>query len=624
MMDNLRAAANHVVLKIILGLIIVSFILTGVGNYLIGGNNNYAAKVNGQEIGRVQYENEVIRERSRLQDELGDRFSELAANQQFMMSKRQEILNQMIDRTLLDQYARSLGLGVSDEQIKKAIFNTAMFQVDDKFDNNRFNAILASNQMTPEIYAQSLRNQLLNQQVINAILGTNFSLQNEVDEIVSLVSQQRVVREATINVNALAVKQATTDQELNAYYEQHKSQYMTPEQFRVSYIEMDAASMSQPVSEAEIQAYYDEHQSEFTIPARNRYSIIQAKTKEDAEQALNALKQGKDFASLAKEVSTDIISARNGGDMGSLDASSMPDELQKANITQKGQLSEVIPSSVGYLIARLDDVQPAHVKPFAEVRDAVAGKVKQNKAITAWYALQQKVSDAASNDNTSLESAEQVAGIKAIETGWFTRNQLPQALNYKPVADVLFSGTLSGANNGSGSNSDIITVDGDRAFVLRITDHKAEAVKPFAEVRNQVETTLKNSKALQQAKQGAQKLLVALETGKGDEAMKQANLSFGDPKTLSRNAADLVSQAAFNLPVPAKDKPNYGVANYAEGNMVLLALDRVVAGDVSEAQRKSITQGFAQNDSAVTIEALLRSLRSEAKIKIGSMVDPQL
>ena len=54
MMDNLRTAANSVVLKIIFGIIIISFILTGVSGYLIGGSNNYAAKVNDQEIGRSQ------------------------------------------------------------------------------------------------------------------------------------------------------------------------------------------------------------------------------------------------------------------------------------------------------------------------------------------------------------------------------------------------------------------------------------------------------------------------------------------------------------------------------------------------------------------------------------------
>ena len=57
MMDSLRTAANSLVLKIIFGIIIVSFILTGVSGYLIGGGNNYAAKVNDQKISRGQFEN---------------------------------------------------------------------------------------------------------------------------------------------------------------------------------------------------------------------------------------------------------------------------------------------------------------------------------------------------------------------------------------------------------------------------------------------------------------------------------------------------------------------------------------------------------------------------------------
>lgn len=623
MMDNLRASANHLVLKIILGLIIVSFVLTGVGNYLIGGNSNYAAKVNGQEINRAQFEGEVMRERTRLQNELGEQFSVLAADENFMKRKRQEVLNQMIDQALLDQYAKSLGLGISDAQIKQAIFNTPMFQTDGKFDNQRFTSLLAANQMTPDSYAQSLRNQLLNQQVVNAVLGTDFTLKGEADEIAALVSQQRVVRQAAIDVKALAAKQQISDAEINAWYNAHKNEYLTPEQYRVSYIKLDAATMAQQVSDAEIQAYYDEHQAEFTTPARHRYSVIQTKTEDQAKQVLDALKKGEDFAALAKAKSTDIISARNGGDMGWLEESTTPDELKNAKLTEKGQLSDVITSSVGFLVARLDDTQPAQVKPQAEVRDAIIAKVKQNKALDAYFALQQKVSEAATNDNTSLQAAEQVAGVKVVQTGWFSQNQLPEELNFKPVADAIFGGSLVGANGAPGNNSDIITVEGDRAFVLRITDHKAEAAKPLDEVRTQVVDTLKLNKARQQANQDAQKLLTALKSGKGDEALKAAGLSFGEAKTLSRNAGDRVSQAAFNLPLPAKDKPSYGVADNEQGNVVLLALDEVRSGTMPEEQKKAMTKGLAQNNASIAFDALMQNLRKEAKIKYGDMADPQ-
>lgn len=623
MMDNLRAAANNVVLKIILGLIALSFVLTGVGGYMSGGNDTYAAKVNGQEIGRGQFENAVASERNRQQQQLGDQFSALASSEGYMKQMRQQVLSRMIDEALMDQYAKHLGLGISDEQIKLAIFKEPAFQNNGKFDNARYNAIIGNMGMSADQYAQALRNQLTTQQLINAIVGTDFMLTGETDELAALVSQQRVVREATIDVNALAAKQEVSEQEITASYEQHKNSYLSPEQFKVSYIKLDAASMQEAASEAEIQSYYDQHQDEFTQPQRNRYSVIQTKTEAEAKAILDELSKGGDFAKLAKEKSADIISARNGGDMGWLELSTTPDELKNAGLKDKGQLSGVIKSSVGFLVVRLDDVQPAQVKPLSEVHDAIASKVKQEKAVDAYYALQQKVSDAASNDNGSLAGAEQVAGVKAVETGWFSHDSLPAELNFKPVSDAIFGGGLVGENGTPGSNSDIITVDGDRAFVLRVTEHKAEAVKPLSEVRDQVIAQVKHQKAEQKAKLDADKLLNALKTGKGEEAMKAAGLSFGEAKTLSRMGQDPVSQAAFALPLPAKDKPGFGVANDMQGNVVLLALDEVKAGTMPEEQKKAMVQGITQNNAQVAFEALMTNLRKEAKIKMGDVVDNQ-
>ena len=558
-----------------------------------------------------------------MQQQLGDQYSELAANEGYMKTLRQQVLNRLVDEALLDQYSRELKLNISDDQVKQAIFATPAFQVDGKFDNNRYNAIVNQMGMTADQYAQALRNQLTTQQLINGVAGTDFMLKGETDELAALVAQQRIVREATIDVNALAAKQSVTEQEVASYYEQNKNNFMTPEQFRVSYIKLDAAAMQETASDADIQSYYDQHQDQFTQPQRNRYSIIQTKTEDEAKAVLDELNKGGDFAALAKEKSADIISARKGGDMGWLEDSTTPDELKNAGLKEKGQLSGVIKSSVGFLVARLDDVQPAQVKPLSEARDEIAAKVKQEKALDAYYALQQKVSDAASNDNESLAGAEQAAGMKAVETGWFSRDSLPEELNFKPVADIIFNGGLVGENGTPGSNSDIITVDGDRAFVLRIAEHKAEAVKPLAEVKEQVTALVKHNKAEQQAKLDADKLLADLKAGKGDEAMKAAGLSFGEAKTLSRTGQDPLSQAAFGLSLPAKDKPSYGVANDMQGNVVLLALDEVKAGSMPEAQKKAMVQGITQNNAQIVFEALMSNLRKAAKIKIGDALEQQ-
>lgn len=111
-------------------------------------------------------------------------------------------------------------------------------------------------------------------------------------------------------------------------------------------------------------------------------------------------------------------------------------------------------------------------------------------------------------------------------------------------------------------------------------------MKPLADVKAQVSDIVKHTKAEQQAKLDADKLLTALKEGKGDEAMKAAGLSFGAPQTLSRTGQEALSQSVFALPLPQAGKPSYGVGSDLQGNVVLLALDEVKAGTMPEEQKK--------------------------------------
>lgn len=620
MMDNLRAAANNVVLKIILALIIGSFVLTGVGNYLIGGTNDYAAKVNGQEISRAQLEQAVQNERSRQQEMLGENFSILASNEGYMQQLRKQALSQLIDETLVDQYAHELGLNISDEQVKQAIFAVPAFQTNNRFDNDKYLDQVRRLGLTPDAYAQLLRKQLLTQQLVRGLGNSSFLLPQESDRLMAMAAQDRVIRTATIDIAARAQAQSATDEEIQNFYNQNKNRYLAPEQFKVSYIMLDAAAIMDKttVSDADIANYYQKHQADFTQPERKKYSVIQLKTEADAKAVLDQLKQGANFAALAKDKSTDVVSRRNGGDLGWMDDNSTVDEIKQANLQQKGQLSDVIKSSVGYLIVRLDDIQPQSVKPLDEVRGDLADKVKREKALDQFYALQQKLSEAASNDNESLVSAEQVSGIKAVQTDWFTRDRVPAALNFKPVTQAIFSGSLIGENGTPGSNSDVIGVEGDRAFVLRVTDHKAETTQPLEQVRAQVTQALKRQKAEQQARVDAEKLLADLKQGKTD-SLKAANLSFSAPKTLSSvGQNDVMAEAVFSLPLPQQDKPSYGTAQDATGNVVLVALDSVKPHALEDAQKKQYLDQIEQGSVGVLFDALVGSLRSEAKIKLGN------
>lgn len=621
MMDNLRAAANHVVLKIILALIILSFVLTGVGNYLIGGSGDYAAKVNGQTIERAQLEQAFQSERSRMQQQLGDQFSALAGNEGYMQQMRRQVLSQLIDNMLLDQYAKKLGLAVSDDQIKDAIRKAPYFQTNGQFDNAKYLDLIGRMGYTADNFAQSMRQQLVNQQVIQAFGDSGFVLPSESQAMAALVLQERDVRLATIDLKALQAKQSAGDDELKAYYDQNKNSFIAPEQVKVSYIPLDAASMQDKVKESEedISAYYDQHKSSYGQPERKNYSVIQLKTEAEANAALDELKKGADFATLAKEKSTDIISRRTGGELGWLEPETTADELKQANLTEKGQLSGVVKSSVGYLIVRLNDIEPEKVKPLSEVHDAIAKQVQQEKAVDAYYALQQKVSEAATSDNESLASAEEAAGVKAAQSDWFTRDNIPAALNFKPVVQAIFDGSLIGENGAPGSNSDVITVDGDRAFVVRVSGHKPEGIEPFDQVKDRVAELVKRNKALQAAKLQGEKLLVELKQGKGDEAMKAAGLSFGAVQKMARAPEDSqLVESVFALPHPQDGKPVYGMSQDRQDNVVLIALDAVKPGTLPEDEMKTFVGKMEEGATGVSFDSLLASLRKEAEIKMGA------
>lgn len=620
MMDNLRAAANHVVLKIILALIILSFLLTGVGGYVSSGSGDYAAKVNGQVIERAQLEQAFQSERSRLQQQLGDQFSALAGNDGYLQQMRSQVLSQLIDNVLIDQYAKELKLNISDAQVKDAIRKEPYFQTDGQFDNTKYLDLLSRMGYGAEDYAQSMRQQLINQQVLQGVGRSGFVLPSESQSMVALMLQERAVRLATLELKSLQAKQTSTDDELKTYYEQNKNNFVAPEKVKVSYILLDAAAMQNKiiVSDKDISAYYEQHQSSYSQPERKNYSVIQLKTEAEAKAVLEQLNQGADFATLAKEKSADIISRRNGGELGWLEPATTAEELKQANLTEKGQLSGVVTSSVGYLIVRLNDIKPMLLKPLSEVHEAIAKLVKQEKALDAYYALQQKVSDAATSDNESLASAEQIAGINAVSTEWFTRETIPAELNFKPTAQAIFDGSLIGENGSPGSNSDVIGVEGDRAFVIRVIGHQAESIEPFDKVKDRVIERVQRDKAQQTAKQQGEKLLAELKQGKGEAAMKAAGLSFGNVQKMTRLPEDsLLVESIFSLPHPQQGKTVYGLSPDDQGNMVLIALDGVTAGTLPTEEMKTFVSKMEESMTGVTLDSLLVNLRKQAKIKMG-------
>ncbi|MCW7760903.1 peptidylprolyl isomerase [Photorhabdus luminescens] len=620
MMDNLRTAANSPVLKIVLALIILSFVLTGVGGYLTSGAGSYAAEVNGQAISRAQLEQAFQQERNALQDQLGDKFSVLASDEQSMKQIRNQALERLINNVLVEQYSRELGLSASDEQIKDSIRNTSYFQTNGKFDNNKYLELLNRSNVSPDIFAEQTRQNLVNQQLIMTFSGSEIALPSEVKPNAELLLQQRTVRMATLELRKIQAQQEVTDKDLQDYYNLNKSSFIAPEEVKVSYIKMDAVDEMNKVSatSSDVDAYYEHNLKRYTQSEQKKYSLIQLATEAEAKTVLDELNKGADFGKLATKKSTDKLSAKNRGEIGWMEEDAIPEELKQANLKEKGQISSAIKVSNGFAIFHLDDVKPQIIKPLSEVRSEIEKMVKQEKAVDAFYALQQKVSDAATSNNESLAAAEEVSGIKVVTTDWFDRNSVPAEINFGAVIHAIFEGNLVDGQGPTGTNSDVISVEGDRAFVLRVDNYKPETVQPFEKVKEQVTELVKRQKAEKQLQVESEKLLAALKEGKGEQVLKDAGIQFGEPQVIQRISQDSVLVgAAFALPRPKEGKAEYGLTKNSLDDVVLIQLDKVTPGAVSEEQIKSMTDSYQSEMGNAMLESLLISLREKAKIKLG-------
>ncbi|NCO46167.1 MAG: peptidylprolyl isomerase, partial [Vibrio sp.] len=310
MMDRLREGVNSIAVKIILGMIILSFVFAGVGSYLVSGGSNAAAKVGNSEIGRGEFEQAYQNERNRMQSQLGDYFANLLADPQYVESFRKSVLDRMVNDLLLEQHAQSLGLRVSDDQVRKMILDMPQFQTGGKFDQEIYQAALRRAGFSAESFAEYLRRDLIRNQLLSAIQGSEFTLQGEVNQQSELISQTRDIRALTLSLSDFAKNVELSDEEITQYYQQNAERYTRTEQVKVAYIELSAQQLKDQivVSDEQAEQYYQEHLDKYSTQAQRKVShiLVQGDDKTKAQAILDELNAGADFATLAKEKSEDV------------------------------------------------------------------------------------------------------------------------------------------------------------------------------------------------------------------------------------------------------------------------------------------------------------------------------
>ena len=165
---------------------------------------------------------------------------------------------------------------------------------------------------------------------------------------------------AVIDTGKAAADVQVTPDDLRAYYDQHRDQYRVPEQVKVSHILIKTPL---PGPDGKV----------------DEKGVAEAQRR--AEDLLKQVKSGAKFEDLAKKYSEDPGSAKQGGSLGWIGKGQTVPEFEKTAFSlPKGQISDLVKSSYGFHIIRVDDKQDAHMKSLDEVKAEIEPILKHQKA----------------------------------------------------------------------------------------------------------------------------------------------------------------------------------------------------------------------------------------------------
>ncbi|HVI54420.1 MAG TPA: SurA N-terminal domain-containing protein [Luteibacter sp.] len=632
MLQALRNKIHGWPAAIVLGVCVFAVAFFGIESYFVSRVDTYVAKVGDHEISQQDWQNRMNELRQQIAQNPSSPFTVADLEKPEL---KQQVLDGMIARVLLDKANTDLGLQVSDASVREAIGSDPGFAVNGQFSPDAYKAILSMQGMSPAMYESKIRADLGNQILPQAIYATTLVSDADVDAFFRLQLQQRDLR--FVELARPSLTDATVaDADIEAFYKSHVADYTTPEQVSVQYLEVKQSELKigEP-TDAQLHEFYDKFKQRYAQPEQRQVSHILIDVPKNAtpDQQKAALEKAKkiaaeatpeNFAKLAAENSEDLGSKRSGGDLGWLEKGVANAAFDTALFgMKKGEITKepVLSPEEGYHIIWLRDAREGDAKPFADVRAQLAADWAKGEGERLYNERAGQLADLAERNPGSLDAAAKELGVEIRTTPMFGR-QGGEGLTADPkfVAAAFADDVLN-----QGNNSSLVQVDKGDAIVMHLAKHAAAAPKNLADVRDAIRQRILDERVDAMAKKQADELVAQLAKGGDIAALAKAPVHAvaaleRSKLTTVKDVPQPILQRAFTLPHPVDGKPSWAVIQTGGGAYAVVAIDKVTDGDLSKVNkaerdglRGQMTDAMAK---AVTIE-YVEALKSRADIKIA-------
>jgi peptidyl-prolyl cis-trans isomerase D len=623
MLQNIREKFTGWIAIAILGVIGLSFVFVGLNYSFIG--QSYAAKVDGEDISAVEFENAY---RNQLQS--NPQFAQLP--EQLRQQLRSNILEQLIQQRVIDNYLNEAGYQISDEQVTAMIQRAPEFQVDGKFDMETYRTLLAQAGYEPARFEASQRIALRRDQLQRALRGSALVTPSEYRRFLNLAAEQRLVRLATIDATSVEDAITVTDEMITVYYDANATLFQIPESADVQYVEISRSDVAEAVNvtEQELQEYYEFNKDRYLQDEQRqaRHILIAFGDDKDAARerarALAARAQaGEPFADLARTNSDDSGTADSGGDLGVLTRSQLENELGGAIFSMdEGDVEGPVETEFGFHVVRLDTIFERGPLPIDQVRGELTTELQDQQAESLYRDLERRLSDALF-DATDIQQLAAAAGteVKTIE-GFTRRGGEPLGANQAAI-DAIFDESVLGGD----MLSEIIELDNSRSAVFLVTKHTEATRQPLDAVRDQVVEAIRAEQADELMSAKADQMLAALEAGADfGTAAEAIGVAAGAPVVINRDGGSVdpsVSAAVFAAVKPTKDTPTTGSVRTQDGGFSVYSVEAAIPGRpeaIPLAERDAGKLQLADQSGIGDFVAFVQALRESADVAINEDV----
>jgi peptidyl-prolyl cis-trans isomerase D len=537
---------------------------------------------------------------------------------------KESVIDGLITKQLLNNDIKKSKFKITDQQLSQYIIGMPEFQKDGKFSQEIYDKVLQNNQLTPKKFEESIRNDLLIQQVRDGLQKLTFIPPSNLEETLKATSQQREISIAEFKTKEYMAKANIAEKDMQAFYDQNKSKFLAPEQVKAEFVVFSLANILPTinVTEDEIKSFYktnaDKYQNQqqreashiLIAASKNAPPAEKAKAKAKAEDILNQIRKSpKQFEELATKYSQDPESAKKGGDLGAFGRGMMVKPFDDAVFSMKvNEISNIVESDFGYHIIKLTKII-GEGGGFDSMRPQIKAELIYQKGQEKFAALAEEFSNKVYEQSSSLDAVSKKFNLPIQKTDWISRNDSDKFFKNETLMSALYSKESIKDRR----NTEAIEVTPNNLISARVVDYKAQTTKPFADVKKNIEDYLKFESAKKTvAKEGETVLKSLADTSRKIDWQPSVLVDRKNTKDFS----DAVINHAYKMPT---DKlPSY--SGFMDGNngYIIVKVNKVAfPNDSNEENKKAFASDYTEALSAEYLSAYLKGLKAKASVSVN-------